>query len=237
MSRQIPTLEDVAREAGVSRATVSRVVNGVRNVDPGIQDLVRHAIDRTGYAPNRAARALVTRRAGTVALIVSGAGDAFAARVFADPFFGRVVSGVLGHLRANGTHPVLMFAESEQARGQAVDYLRQGGADGALVVSIQAADPLPHLLVSAGVPIVLFARPELPQPVSHVDLDHYAGARLAAEHLLTRGAAGSPRSAPRRTSRPPAPGSTASATPWPARACTARRSPRARSPSTAVRWR
>lgn len=187
MSRQIPTLEDVAREAGVSRATVSRVVNGVRNVDPGIQDLVRHAIDRTGYAPNRAARALVTRRAGTVALIVSGAGDAFAARVFADPFFGRVVSGVLGHLRANGTHPVLMFAESEQARGQAVDYLRQGGADGALVVSIQAADPLPHLLASAGVPIVLFARPEPAQPVSHVDLDHYAGARLAAEHLLARG--------------------------------------------------
>ncbi|MFD3657337.1 LacI family DNA-binding transcriptional regulator [Streptomyces sp. NPDC058620] len=187
MSRRGPTLEDVAREAGVSRATVSRVVNGVRNVDPGIQDLVRHAIDRTGYAPNRAARALVTRRAGTVALIVSGAGDAFAARVFADPFFGRVVSGVLGHLRAHGTHPVLMFAESEQAREQAVDYLRQGGADGALVVSIQTADPLPHLLTAAGVPTVLFARPDRPQPVSFVDLDHYAGARLAAEHLLARG--------------------------------------------------
>ncbi|MEU8678486.1 LacI family DNA-binding transcriptional regulator [Streptomyces sp. NPDC048560] len=187
MSRRGPTLEDVAREAGVSRATVSRVVNGVRNVDPGIQDLVRHAIDRTGYAPNRAARALVTRRAGSVALIVSGVGDAVAARVFADPFFGRVVSGVLGYLRARGTHPVLMFAESEQAREQAVDYLRQGGADGALVVSIHGADPLPQLLADAGVPTVLFARPDRPQPVSHVDLDHYAGARLAAEHLLARG--------------------------------------------------
>ncbi|MEY9484977.1 hypothetical protein RKD26_000771 [Streptomyces calvus] len=75
MSRQAPTLEDVAREAGVSRATVSRVVNGVRNVDPAIQDLVRRAIERTGYAPNQAARQLVTRRTTTVALVVSGAGD------------------------------------------------------------------------------------------------------------------------------------------------------------------
>lgn len=187
MSRRGPTLEDVAREAGVSRATVSRVVNGVRNVDPGIQDLVRHAIDRTGYAPNRAARALVTRRAGSVALVVSGAGDTFAARVFADPFFGRVVSGVLGYLRARGTHPVLLFAESEQAREQVVDYLRQGGADGALVVSVQGADPLPRLLADAGVPTVLFARPDPPRPVGFVDLDHYAGGRLAAGHLLARG--------------------------------------------------
>ncbi|GAA2982739.1 LacI family DNA-binding transcriptional regulator [Streptomyces fulvorobeus] len=187
MSRRGPTLEDVAREAGVSRATVSRVVNGVRNVDPGIQDLVRHAIDRTGYAPNRAARSLVTRRAGTVALVVSGAGDAFAARVFADPFFGRVVSGALGYLRGRGIHPVLMFAESEQARDQAVDYLRQGGADGALVVSIQSADPLPELLTAAGVPTVLFTRPDRSEQVSYVDLDHYTGARLAAEHLLARG--------------------------------------------------
>lgn len=75
MSRQAPTLEDVARVAGVSRATVSRVINGVRNVDPGIQESVRQAIERTGYAPNRAARSLVTRRTQTVALIVSGAGD------------------------------------------------------------------------------------------------------------------------------------------------------------------
>ncbi|MEE1791565.1 LacI family DNA-binding transcriptional regulator [Streptomyces sp. BE308] len=187
MSRRVPTLEDVAREAGVSRATVSRVVNGVRNVDPDIQDLVRHAIARTGYAPNRAARSLVTRRTGTVALVVSGAGDEFAARVFADPFFGRVVSGVVGYLRAHGTHPVLMFAESAQARRQAVDYLRHGNADGALVVSIQAADPLTEMLVDARIPSVLFARPGRPQPLSHVDVDHYAGARLAAEHLLARG--------------------------------------------------
>lgn len=56
MNRRAPTLEDVAREAGVSRARVSRVVNGVRDVDPDIQDLVRGAIEQTGYTPNGAAR-------------------------------------------------------------------------------------------------------------------------------------------------------------------------------------
>ncbi|MFI5972564.1 LacI family DNA-binding transcriptional regulator [Streptomyces sp. NPDC051452] len=194
MSRQAPTLEDVAREAGVSRATVSRVVNGVRNVDPAIQESVRRAIERTGYAPNRAARSLVTRRAETVALVVSGAGDtsdgaqaAFAARVFADPFFGRVVAGIVGFLRPRSVHPVLMFAESPESRREVLTYLRQGRADGALVVSSHADDPLPALLAEARLPAVLFARPSRPVPLSYVDLDHRRGGRLAAEHLLARG--------------------------------------------------
>ncbi|MEU9157003.1 LacI family DNA-binding transcriptional regulator [Streptomyces sp. NPDC048417] len=194
MSRRAPTLEDVAREAGVSRATVSRVVNGIRNVDPEIQQVVRGAIERTGYAPNRAARSLVIRRAETVALVMSGAGDtsdagqdAFAASVFADPFFGRVVSGIVGFLRPRSMHPVLMFAESAQAREEVLTYLRQGRADGALVVSTHADDPLPALLADARLPAVLFARPSRPVPLSYVDLAHRDGGRLAAEHLLARG--------------------------------------------------
>ncbi|MEU9136661.1 LacI family DNA-binding transcriptional regulator [Streptomyces sp. NPDC048404] len=194
MNRQAPTLEDVARVAGVSRATVSRVINGVRNVDAGIQEVVRQAIERTGYAPNQAARSLVTRRSQTVALIVSGAGDtpgeqqnAFAARVFADPFFGRVVSGVVGYLRPRSMHPLLMFAESAETRSQVLADLRQGSADGALVVSTHADDPLPALLADAGLPAVLFARPSRPVRLSYVDLAHREGARLAAEHLLNRG--------------------------------------------------
>ncbi|MGW7241596.1 LacI family DNA-binding transcriptional regulator [Streptomyces sp. NPDC054804] len=194
MSRRAPTLEDVAREAGVSRATVSRVVNGIRNVDPEIQEVVRGAIERTGYAPNRAARSLVIRRAETVALVMSGAGDtsdagqdAFAASVFADPFFGRIVSGIVGFLRPRSMHPVLMFAESTQAREEVLAYLRQGRADGALVVSTHADDPLPALLADARLPAVLFARPSRPVPLSYVDLAHRDGGRLAAEHLLARG--------------------------------------------------
>lgn len=194
MTRHAPTLEDVARAAGVSRATVSRVVNGIRNVDPAIQDAVRSAIRSTGYAPNRAARSLVTRRAETIALVVSGAGDdseseqnAFAARALADPFFGRVVSGVVGFLRPRSMYPVLMFAETEATRSQVVAYLRQGSADGALVFSTHAEDPLPGLLAAEGLPCALFARPVPPAAVTFVDVAHRDGARLAAERLLARG--------------------------------------------------
>ncbi|MFJ7203455.1 LacI family DNA-binding transcriptional regulator [Streptomyces sp. NPDC098789] len=186
-----PTLEDVARAAGVSRATVSRVVNGVRNVDPAIRRAVQSAVDATGYVPNRAARSLVTRRAGAVALVVSGAGaDAaggFAARVFQDPFFGRVVSGVVRALRPRGVHPVLMCAETDAERTELLAYLSQGGADGALLVSTHPHDPLPGLLARAGLAAVLFARPEPDVPLPSVDLRHRDGGALAARHLLAGG--------------------------------------------------
>jgi DNA-binding LacI/PurR family transcriptional regulator len=189
-----PTLEDVAREAGVSRATVSRVVNGVRNVDPTIQDVVRRAIAATGYAPNRAARSLVTRRADAVALVVSGAGDEPSGDrpgghggVLGDPFFGRIASGVIGFLRPRGMHPVLMLADSDEARKQVVAHLRQRHTDGAVLVSTHAADPLPGELVAVGTPAVLFARPPRPLAASYVDLAHQDGARLAADHLVSRG--------------------------------------------------
>ncbi|MBP2704038.1 LacI family DNA-binding transcriptional regulator [Microbispora sp. RL4-1S] len=184
-----PTLEDVARVAGVSRATVSRVINGIRNVAPEIQEAVNRAVATVGYVPNRAARSLVTRRAGAVALVVSGAGDErpSEARVFADPFFGRVAGGILGFLRPRAVHPVLMLAETPEARDEVIAFIRQGSADGALVVSAHGEDPLPGLLAAAGVPAVLWGRPARPVPISYVDLDQRLGAALAAGRLVERG--------------------------------------------------
>ncbi|MFC4856887.1 LacI family DNA-binding transcriptional regulator [Actinophytocola glycyrrhizae] len=178
--RRTPTLEDVARVAGVSRATVSRVVNGIRNVDRDIQEAVRRAIEKTGYTPNQVARSLVTRRTGAVALVVSGAGD----DVFGDPFFGRVVSGVVDCLRRHGTHPLLMLADTNSARDDVISHLRQGSADGALLVTTHPDDRLPMMLAIAGIPAVGFAATA--HPLSHVDLKHAAGGELAAWHLLDR---------------------------------------------------
>ena len=181
-----PTLEDVARVAGVSRATVSRVINTTRNVDPAIQETVRRAIAKTGYTPNTAARSLVTRRTGTIALVVSGAGVA-GGDILVDPFFGRIASGIISSLRPRGVYPLLMFADTSETRAQVVDHLRQGNADGALVVAIHSQDPLPAMLVAANVPAVLFARPTRPLPISFVDLAHREGGRLAVDHLVARG--------------------------------------------------
>jgi DNA-binding LacI/PurR family transcriptional regulator len=179
-------LEDVARVAGVSRATVSRVINTTRNVDPAIQETVRRAIAKTGYTPNTAARSLVTRRTGTIALVVSGAGDS-GGDILVDPFFGRVASGIISSLRPRGIYPLLMFADTPETRAHVVDHLRQGNADGALVVAIHSQDPLPAMLVAADVPAVLFARPTRPLPISFVDLAHRDGGHLAVDHLVARG--------------------------------------------------
>jgi DNA-binding LacI/PurR family transcriptional regulator len=189
---RLPTLEDVARSAGVSRATVSRVVNGTRNVDPEIRRIVQEAVAATGYVPNRAARSLVTRRTDAVALVFSvpddhTANDPFLGRVFSDPFFGRIVGGLLTVLRPRGVHPVLMLADSEDARHTLVANLRQEHIDGVVLVSIAPDDSLPSLLTRAGLPAVLFARPTTPLPISFVDIAQQEGARQAADRLVARG--------------------------------------------------
>ena len=184
-----PTLEDVARVAGVSRATVSRVVNGKRRVAPDIQDVVRRAVVVTGYVPNLAARSLVTRRTGTVVVVVSGAEDPArgGALDFTDPFFGRAVGGLLRALRQYDVDPLLMIAEGVNDRARVMSALRNGNAEGALLVSTHADDPLPAMLVESRMPAVMFARPASRLPISFVDVANREGAALAAQHLFARG--------------------------------------------------
>ncbi|GEL94605.1 LacI family DNA-binding transcriptional regulator [Cellulomonas composti] len=186
------TLEDVARVAGVSRASVSRVVNGKPDVAQHIVEVVTAAIATTGYVPNRAARALVTRRSDTALVVVSGSdtsreGPWGPGEVLSDPIFGRLAGGLMSSLRPRDVHPVLMIALTVEERRRVVTYVREGSADGVLLVSAEAGDPLPEMLTSAGVPVVLFSRPDHELPVGYVDVDNQAGAALAAEHLVRRG--------------------------------------------------
>ncbi|MDT0447273.1 LacI family DNA-binding transcriptional regulator [Streptomyces johnsoniae] len=186
------TLEHVARAAGVSRATVSRVINGESTVDPRLRKLVEEAIARTRYVPNRAARSLVTRRTDSVALVVSereqrDVSGPFVGRMFSDPYFGRVVTGLLEVARPRGVQVMLMLADDEASRTQLLGYLRQGHVDGVVLISSHAADPLPRLLASTALPAVLAGRPAAPTAITYVDADQRAGALLAAEHLAATG--------------------------------------------------
>lgn len=187
-----PTLESVARAAGVSRATVSRVVNGIRNVDPAIQEAVQRAVVAVGYVPNRAARSLVTRRTGLVAMVLSEArhhafDGPFLSTVFTDPFFGRALGGLLGVLRPLGAHLLLRLVDTDDARTQLLADLRHGQLDGVALISLNAEDPLPGLLAEARQPVVLFGRPAQPLALSYVDIPQREAAGLAADHLVERG--------------------------------------------------
>ncbi|MEU1280774.1 LacI family DNA-binding transcriptional regulator [Streptomyces sp. NPDC005805] len=186
------TLEDVARVAGVSRATVSRVINGTPTVDPALRRTVLEAVEATRYVPNRAARSLVTRRTDSIALVVSeqerrSVSAPFVGRMFSDPYFGRVVAGLLDVLRPAGVQMVLMLVDDETSRDQLLAYLRQGHVDGVALVSSHAADPLPGLITGTGLPAVLAGRSPRSTGTTYVEVDQHAGAQLAADHLVSLG--------------------------------------------------
>ncbi|MEQ4718464.1 LacI family DNA-binding transcriptional regulator [Nonomuraea sp. B19D2] len=178
-----PTLEAVAARAGVGRGTVSRVINGSPNVSAKAREAVELAIRELGYVPNRAARALVTRRTDAVALVVSES----QLRVFDDPFFAGTIRGIGSALSETGLQLILAMARTTEEYDRLEHYLTGQHVDGVLLLSLHGADPLPGRLEEMGVPTVLGGRPVGLDPYSYVDMDNRAGARQAVKHLLGLG--------------------------------------------------
>ena len=180
-----PGLEQVAALAGVSRATASRVVNGVTTVDPAIRARVTDAIHKLGYQPNLSARALVNQRTDTLALIASESD----VRVFGDPFFSGIVRGVTAEAATAGLQVVILMAAGYEDLERIELYVRSGAADGVLLISEHAGqDPLLRKMVEAGMPLVIGGRPhDESLGVHYVDNDNVTGGRLAARRLLDIG--------------------------------------------------
>ncbi|MEV7791880.1 LacI family DNA-binding transcriptional regulator [Streptomyces sp. NPDC087512] len=181
-----PTLEAVAARAGVSRATVSRVVNGARGVRQELAERVRRAVEELGYVPNRAARSLVTRRHDAVAVVAAEP----EARVFSDPYFAQQLRGISKELTAHDNQLVLLLTEGREDHARVGRYLAGGHVDGALVFSLHLDDPLPALVRGAGVPTVFGGRPgwdDGAHDVVYVDSDNRGGAREAVRHLTGLG--------------------------------------------------
>ncbi|MDG4770068.1 MULTISPECIES: LacI family DNA-binding transcriptional regulator [Micromonosporaceae] len=183
-----PTLDAVAARAGVGRGTVSRVVNGSPQVSPEARAAVQQAIAELGYVPNRAARALVTQRTDSVALVVSESEE----RVFGEPFFAGIVRGISSGLLDTPMQLWLAMAQSPAERERVEHHLTNQHVDGVLLLSLHDADPLPTLLEQRGLPSVLGGRPARmlhpdARPAYFVDVDNAGGARLAVEYLLAGG--------------------------------------------------
>ncbi|MEU6413626.1 LacI family DNA-binding transcriptional regulator [Microbispora sp. NPDC046933] len=179
-----PTLEAVAARAGVSRATVSRVVNGQMTVTPQIRDAVMRAVDELGYVPNSAARSLVTQRTDSIALVVSEPPT----RVFSeDPMFSTVIRSASLELEAADKQVVLMLGGSAQSHARIERYIASGHVDGVMLISMHGADPLPSAIARMGVPVVSYGRPAVPVPLPYVDNDNVGGAEKAVRHLLDSG--------------------------------------------------
>lgn len=175
-----PTLDDVARRAGVGRGTASRVLNESPHVSLAARRAVLAAVGELGYVPNAAARALVRRRTDAVALVVAESDE----RVFGEPYFAAAVRGIGERLAESGLQLVLVMARAGEDPSTAQAFLTDRHVDGVLLLSLHAEDPLPELLEARGIPTVCGGRPATTRPRYVVDADNLAGGRVAVQHLL-----------------------------------------------------
>ncbi|WP_339127737.1 LacI family DNA-binding transcriptional regulator [Streptomyces sp. f51] len=182
--RKPPTIHDVAREAGVSRGTVSRVLNGGHYVSPSAQEAVDAAIRRTGYVVNRHARSLITGRSDSVGFLLTEPQERF----FEDPNFNVLLRGCTQALAAHDVPLLLMLAGTQDERRRITRYITAGHVDGVLLVSSHSGDPVAEELREAGVPLVACGKPiGLGSKVSYVAADDRDGARDMVTHLLSLG--------------------------------------------------
>lgn len=182
--RVAPTLEAVATQAGVSRSTVSRVVNGSSSVSPEVVTAVNAAITQLNYIPNRAARSLANRQTMAIALVV----PEDTTRFFGDPFFAEIVQGITQGLEDSDYVLNLQLASPSSPSDKTIRYLLGGNVDGAIVVSHHSGDDF-FTTLDATIPVVFGGRPYRPEQHTnnYVDVDNAAGAAMGTQYLIDLG--------------------------------------------------
>ena len=180
---QTPSTHQVARAAGVSRATASRVFSGNPAVSAEAKAAVERAAVELGYVPNRAARSLAAGRSESVGVVIPEPGS----RLFLDPLLPRLLGGIGAELSASGLQMVLFAPQSPADVARLEQYLIGGHVDAVLLLALHESDTLPSRLLARGVPMVFGGRPRHTLDVSFVDVDNQAGGRAATEHLIAQG--------------------------------------------------
>lgn len=188
MSRT-PTVEDVARVAGVSRQTVSNVLNSPAIVREGTRERVERAILELGYRPHTAARALRTRRSSTIGIHL----DPYAGGI-SGVVLDRFVHALTERASDRGMRVLLYAARSAQQEIERMGDLVDGGeVDAVVITGTFHGDPRTDWLKARAVPFVAFGRPwgtdDIEDPAHHwVDVDGAAGTAAATAHALGFGA-------------------------------------------------
>jgi DNA-binding LacI/PurR family transcriptional regulator len=182
--RRGPTIDDVAELAGVSRGTVSRVLNGGHYVSAASLQAVEQAMAKTGYTVNQSARSLVTRRSNAIGFVLSEPQE----RLFEDPNFSVLLRSCTQALAEQDISLVLMLEASDAERDRILRYVRGEHVDGVLLISAHSGDPLITELARAGVPAVACGKPLVPGDIlPYVAADDREGARQMTRYLVEQG--------------------------------------------------
>lgn len=177
------SLEQIARLAGVSRSTVSRVVNNHPNVKPGTRERVQAVIRQQNFRPNAAARTLATQESRVLSLVIPQA----AASTFTDPYFPTLIQSILA--KANDVDYALMLwlgDSGEEADRFTQRVLNNNLFDGLLIAAAVNNDPLIPQLAGGRFPFIVIGPPSLPN-LNFIDVDNLSAATAAVAHLIDMG--------------------------------------------------
>jgi DNA-binding LacI/PurR family transcriptional regulator len=179
-----PTIADVAKRAGVSKGTVSFVLNDKAGVAAATRERILTAMQELGWRPDIRARALTSRRAYALGLVL-----ARPARLLdSDPFFAAFIAGVESELAPRGQALVLQVVENSQVERAGYERMvADSRVDGAFLADLRVDDPRIGLLAGLGLPAVTLGRPVQSSPFPAVVADDAAGLAAVVDHLVTHG--------------------------------------------------
>ena len=176
--RQSATLRMVAREAGVSASTVSRIINGTVNVSDGLKQAVEAAIAKFDFRPNAAARGLALGKTLTIGVV---------AQAIDSPFYGEGLRGIEACLRQRGYAPLFMSGNwHEEDEDRCMRELIARGVDGIIVFAGRLSDAKLKRYAKE-VSIVVTGRQLRSKGLFSLQIDDRQGAMLAVRHLLELG--------------------------------------------------
>jgi LacI family transcriptional regulator len=178
------TLEDIAKKAGVSRSTVSRVINNQPSVRDEVRQRVLSIIQETGYQPHLAARSLASQRSGIIGLVIPRSVHT----LFTDPYFPRLTQGIAQACnRADYTLALFLVHDKEEEEKLYPRITRQGLLDGVILQVGLMGDRLISEVAQSEMPFIVAGRPVNAESASFVDVDNVSGAYNAVSHLIGLG--------------------------------------------------
>ena len=178
------TIKDVAKRAGVSPSTVSRVIADHPRISPDTKEKVRAIMSELGYYPNAIARSLVNQTSNSIGLIRSRLTE----ENFANPFFPAVIQGISSVAHKHKLSLVLSTGKTfQQEDEESLTLLRQRRVDGVILLASHRDDQLIPRLTQDGFPFVLIGRYEGSEEINWVNNNNVEDAKTAVQYLLNKG--------------------------------------------------